>query len=144
MSNQSKNQNIVELLHAQAFKAFDERNFKKAISLWKKAIKKCKKINDGELLGKLYLGLGMGYAQDGEFASALTNFQQALEIYRKIKNLLKQTHSLYFIGKMYLKLNNYEIANKNYNNALRIAQQIKNQELQADVLFDLGSVAGIQ
>ncbi|MFX0135091.1 MAG: tetratricopeptide repeat protein, partial [Candidatus Hodarchaeota archaeon] len=36
------------------------------------------------------------------------------------------------------------IANKNYNNALKIAQQIKNQELQADVLFDLGSVAGIQ
>lgn len=85
----------------------------------------------------------MGHAQDREYIEALTSFQQALKLYKNIKNSLKQAHSLYFIGKMYLKLKNYEIANKNYKIALEIAQELRNLELQADILFDLGSVAAL-
>ena len=131
-------------MHAQAFKAFEEGNFKKAVGLWKKGIKKCKKINDMQLLAKLHLGAGMGYAQDREYANALINFQHALDLYKKANNTLKQAHSLYFIGKMYLKLKNFDLAIKNYNAALKIAQNIKDKELQADILFDIGVLYSVQ
>jgi len=125
-------------LHAQAFRAFEQGNFTKAIGLWKKGIKKCKKLNNPQLTAKLYLGLGMGHAQDTKYIKALSNFQSALELYKQAGNIKKQAHSLFFIGKMYLKLENYETSLKNYNSALNISKQIKDKELTADILFDIG------
>ncbi len=143
ISSTSKQQEIIETLHAQAFLAFEEGDFKKAIGLWKKGIKKCKKLNDPELLGKLYLGVGMGHAQENEYTEALVNFQKALELYKQF-NPLKHAQSLYFIGKMYLKLKNFETAINNYNSALNIAKTINDKELQADILFDIGVAHGLQ
>jgi len=86
----------------------------------------------------------MGYAQAKKYIEGLTNFQKALEIYKLINYKLKQSHSLYFIGKMYLKLKNYEAAIKYYNEAVIIAQQIKEKELYADILFDLALAYSLQ
>jgi len=46
ISSSSKKIEAIEILNAQAYKAFEERNYKKAIDIWKKAIKKSKKITN--------------------------------------------------------------------------------------------------
>lgn len=86
----------------------------------------------------------MAYAQDSDYMNALTNFQFGLTIYEKLRNPLKQAQSYYFIGKMYLKIKDFIKANEYYNFALKIAQGIREKELEADILIDMGVILDLQ
>ncbi|WP_096665964.1 CHAT domain-containing protein [Dolichospermum compactum] len=73
---------------------------------------------------------GIEQDNNSQFAAALQSWQQALIIYREIKNRYGEVLALGFQGEAYLKLGDKANAIASFKQALAIAKEINNQELE--------------
>ena len=83
---------------------------------------------------------GLQQYQTGQFPGALNSWQQALQIYRALKNRLGEGVALGLLGDTYDSLGNSAKAIEYKQRALTIAREIKNRHIEGLALRDLGRV----
>ncbi|MBD1885086.1 CHAT domain-containing tetratricopeptide repeat protein [Microcoleus vaginatus] len=76
--------------------------------------------------------------QTGQFPAALNSWQQALQIYRALKNRPREGGALHNLGLAYLSLGNYAKAIEYWEQRLVIAREIKNRRGEGAALGNLG------
>ena len=76
--------------------------------------------------------------QTGQFPAALNSWQQALEIYRALKNRAGEGRALSNLGGAYHSLGNYAKAIEYWQQSLAIAREIRNRHREGLALGDLG------
>jgi CHAT domain-containing protein len=81
---------------------------------------------------------GMQQSQTGQFPAALNSWQQALQIYRTIKNRPEEGRALSNLVGVYLSLSNYAQAIEYSQQSLAIAREIKHRQGEGAVLGNLG------
>jgi CHAT domain-containing protein len=81
---------------------------------------------------------GFQQAQNSQFTPALQSWQQALQIYREIKDRLGEGQSLGNLGNAYLNLGDYPKAIDYQQQVLAIAREIKNRQSEGKALGSLG------
>ncbi len=83
---------------------------------------------------------GIEQFYQGEFANALSSYQQALEIYRASANTIGEAQTLIRIGEVYLNQGKYGIAQSNLQQALSIYQSSNHIAGEGETLNILGRV----
>ncbi|UNU24052.1 CHAT domain-containing tetratricopeptide repeat protein [Microcoleus vaginatus] len=83
---------------------------------------------------------GLQQYQTGQIRAALNSWQQALQIYRALKNRLGEGVALGLLGDTYDSLGNSAKAIEYKQRALTIAREIKNRHIEGLALRDLGRV----
>ena len=81
---------------------------------------------------------GMQQSQTGQLRAALNSWQQALQIYRTIKNRPEEGRALSNLVGVYLSLSNYAQAIEYSQQSLAIAREIKHRQGEGAVLGNLG------
>ncbi|BAY25979.1 TPR repeat-containing protein [Calothrix sp. NIES-2100] len=76
--------------------------------------------------------------QTSQFEAALRSWQQALIIYREIKDRKSEENALGNLGNAYLYLGNYKKAIDHFQHILAIAQQIKDRQGEGNALGGIG------
>ncbi|HBB34383.1 MAG TPA: hypothetical protein DDZ80_28525 [Cyanobacteria bacterium UBA8803] len=82
--------------------------------------------------------LGVTQFRASQFESAIHSWQQALAIYRNLRNLSGEAKSLEHLGWSHLYLGQYEQATEFYHQRLAIARNISDRQSEADSLNKLG------
>ena len=80
--------------------------------------------------------------QTGQLTAALNSWQQALQIYRALKNRPEEGRALSNLVGVYLSLSNYAQALEYSQQSLAIAREIKHRQGEGAVLGNLGIVYG--
>ncbi|MBD1812076.1 tetratricopeptide repeat protein [Microcoleus vaginatus DQ-U2] len=75
----------------------------------------------------------------GQFPAALNSWQQALQIYRVLKNRRGEAVALDILGTIYNSLDNYGKAIEYTEQLLAIAREIKNRQIEGEALAKLGA-----
>ncbi|PZV15936.1 MAG: hypothetical protein DCF20_09240 [Pseudanabaena sp.] len=83
---------------------------------------------------------GMQQCQAGQCEAAIQSLQQALNIYREIKDLLSEGNTLGNLGKTYESLGKYDEAIASHTKSLEIAQEIGDRRGEAESQINLGVV----
>jgi len=83
---------------------------------------------------------GTKQLEQNQHQKAIASFEQALVIYRELKERLKEGHTLRSIGNAYWRLKNYPKAIEWQQQALAIAQSIPDPDLEARALNNIGVV----
>ena len=96
-------------------------------------------IEASEAEGDRLIKQGMQQNQTGQFPAALNSWQQALQIYRTIKNREGEGWALGFLGAAYHNLGNYAKAIEYTQQLLAIAREIKHRQLEGTALGILGN-----
>jgi CHAT domain-containing protein len=78
--------------------------------------------------------------QTGQVPAALNSWQQALEIYRTLKNRQGEDLALGILGAIYLKLGNYAKAIEYRQQSVAIAREIKDRQGEGAALGNLGVI----
>ncbi|MFB2980963.1 CHAT domain-containing protein [Microseira sp. BLCC-F43] len=81
---------------------------------------------------------GIEHLNSGQAEAALQSLQQALNIYREIKDRQGEGKTLRNLGTAYLLLGNSNKAIESYQQSLAIAQSIRNRKLEWEALYFLG------
>ncbi len=81
---------------------------------------------------------GIQQYQTGQVPAALNSWQQALQIYRTIKNREREGGALGNLGLAYRSLGNYAKAIENTQQSLAIAREIKDRQIEGLALGNLG------
>jgi CHAT domain-containing protein len=89
--------------------------------------------------GDRLLHQGLQQYQTGQVSAALNSWQQALEIYRTLKNRRGEGAALGALGSAYLDLGNYAKAIEYLQQFLAIAREIKHRQWEVLALSGLGS-----
>ena len=84
--------------------------------------------------------LGVQQYQTGQFPAALNSWQQALQIYRALKNRQREVWTLGFLGGAYHSLGNYAQAIEYSQLSLAIAREIKHRQGESLALRNLGII----
>ncbi|QFS51518.1 tetratricopeptide repeat protein [Nostoc sphaeroides] len=84
--------------------------------------------------------LGEEQIKSNQPKAALESFQKALPIYQQIKERLAEGHTHRSIGNAYYFLKDYPQAIAHQQQALSIAREIKNPDLEARALLNLGTI----
>ncbi|MEG4105910.1 CHAT domain-containing tetratricopeptide repeat protein [Microcoleus sp. S13_C5] len=88
--------------------------------------------------GDRLLRQGLQQYETGQVQAALNSWQQALQIYRALKNRLGEGATLAFLGNAYRFLGNYAKAIEYTQQSLAIAREIKNRGMEGFPLRILG------
>jgi len=86
------------------------------------------------------LGQGLAYYEAGQFPAAMNSWQQALQIYRALKNRQREGLTLNLLGYAYRSLGNSAKALEYSQQSLAIAREIKDRYGEGLALGNLGSV----
>ncbi|MEG5079933.1 CHAT domain-containing protein [Microcoleus sp. AT8-B4] len=95
-------------------------------------------IDAREAEGDRLLRQGMQQHQTSQFQAALNSWQQALQIYRALKNRAGEGRALSNLGIAYHSLGNYAKAIEYWQQSLVIAREIKDREGEGNALGNLG------
>ena len=87
-----------------------------------------------------FLDLGSQQLKDSQIDEALKSWQQALKIYREIKNRRGEGYALGALGIAYYSLGNYLKAIDYQEQGLAIASEIKDRRGESVILRSLGSM----
>jgi len=82
---------------------------------------------------------GLQQYQTSQFQAALNSWQQALQIYRALKNRQREGNALVNLGTAYLYLGNYAKAVEYTQQGLAMAREIKNRQVEDIALGNLGN-----
>jgi CHAT domain-containing protein/uncharacterized protein HemY len=81
---------------------------------------------------------GLQQYETGQFPAVLNSWQQALQIYRALKNRRGEGVALKLLGTVYYSLGNYGKAIEYTEQLLAIAREIKNRKIEGEALANLG------
>ena len=99
-------------------------------------------IEASEAQGDRLLGQGLGHYETGQFPAAINSWQQALQIYRALKNRQREGLTLNFLGYAYRSLGNSAKAIEYSQQSLAIAREIKDRYGEGLALGNLGGAYG--
>ncbi|KAM3090581.1 CHAT domain-containing tetratricopeptide repeat protein [Phormidesmis sp. 146-35] len=85
------------------------------------------------------LNQGVQQYQTSQFEAAIISWQQALQMYRAIKNQQGEGKALVNLGSAYYSLGNYTKAIEYYQQSLAIAREIKDRQGEGRALDNLGT-----
>ena len=88
--------------------------------------------------------LGIAYRASGQYADAIEQYQQALNIYRELDDPYGERRILGNLGIVYAQIGQYERALDYLQQSLEIAQALKNKQGEKIVLRNLGAVSADQ
>jgi tetratricopeptide (TPR) repeat protein len=92
--------------------------------------------------GARLLGQGLAHYETGQFPAAIDSWQQALQIYRVLKNRQREGLTLNFLGDIYRYLGNSAKAIEYSQQSLAIARSIKDRYGEGLALGNLGGAYG--
>ncbi|MCX6584016.1 MAG: tetratricopeptide repeat protein [Candidatus Aminicenantes bacterium] len=103
-----------------------------------------KELEDKELSDKnraiVFLQMGILFQNFGDYDAALTQYQQSLEIDKKIGNMNGVSDCLHQIGRIYQEKGNYNAALMQYQQSLEIDEKIGNIKGISYNLHDIGNI----
>lgn len=118
-----------------------EKDYKKSIENFEKAIELARKIESQEHELKCLRQLSFTYMSPDEFDNFFSLNRDALEIARRIRNRQEQLACLFNIAYYYRnKDNNYSQALRHYEEALSIARIVKDYERESECLTNIGEI----
>ena len=122
--------------------AYDASNYSAALEKWQAGLEKARE-NDYPRYLSIFLGqVGLVHKKNEQFQQALSAFQEALEIRRKLYDIQGEIKSLINLGEIHLELQHYEQACEFFEKTLAIIDEIKKDDKRriADNLYRLGDI----
>ena len=120
-------------------------NFEKALQVYQEAYKACDEGNYPEGMAELLARIGYVYIDLPDQEKAKDYLEQARDMAVEIRDLSTQARSIYWLGEMSRKLaGDPEAAINYYDDALPLAREAEDQELEANILADHGFVLYMQ
>jgi tetratricopeptide (TPR) repeat protein len=120
------------LLYQKGNKAYEQNQFKKAITHFEWALKIVK-------IPSFYLSLGNSFIVTSDFRKALTTYQTALKLYQAKKDRKGEGNALGNLGLAYYALGQVEKAIEYYEQALAISREIGHRRGEGIRLGNLGN-----
>lgn len=111
--------------------------YDKALEYYLKALQLCEELDKQTELGAISVNIGSIYYERNENAKALEFFNKALKAYGDSEGSLNAYNAL---GKVYNKTGQYELALRNHNAAVSLAEKFNSKMGQVQSLMGLGNV----
>ncbi len=111
--------------------------YDKALEYYLKALALCEELGKKDELGAISVNIGSIYFEKNDDAKALLYFNKALNAYGNSEGSLNAYNAL---GKLYTKEGKYDLALKNHNQALALADKLNNKISITQSLIGLGNV----
>lgn len=111
--------------------------YDKALEYYGKALQLCEELDKKDELGAISVNIGSIYYERNDNARALLYFNKALKAYGDSEGSLNAYNAL---GKAYNKAGQFELALKNHNAALGIAEKLNNKMGLVQSRMGLGNV----
>lgn len=132
---------------AQALLAIGQANSRMgnvsvAIDCFNQAIDLIRQLNSDEEHGELLINVGNAYIDEGIYDQALRVSLDAYKLYERHGNKRGMARALIISGNSYRKTKNSDKATTDYEKALELAREVKDQNLEAGCLNNLSIVAG--
>jgi tetratricopeptide (TPR) repeat protein len=115
---------------------YQKGNFSKAIKFWKKVANN--NAIEEKVRGKAFLGLGFAYSKSENLKEAVSSLKAALSLFKNDKK--SQAETLGVLGGLYFRNGLVKESLSTFQIALSLAQQIKNREMEAEMLGEIGSI----
>ncbi|GAB3333419.1 hypothetical protein GCM10027299_40920 [Larkinella ripae] len=104
------------------------------------ALSVARKLKDKRQISRVYLSMGQLETTQGNFAQALNQFQQSLDLLKDSPNLNQKILILLRIGQTYFLASDLKQAERYYQQALQLASQHKRAVLMADAYSELANL----
>lgn len=111
--------------------------YDKALEYYLKALQLCEELDKQTELGAISVNIGSIYYERNENAKALEYFNKALKAYGDTEGSLNAYNAL---GKVYNKMGQYELALRNHNAAVSLAEKFNSKMGQVQSWMGLGNV----
>ena len=116
-----------------------KHDYRKGISILKKAMQIHKQIDDPVEHANTLSYLGLLYWTDNQYENAIASFKKALEIDQKQDNKSYRASTLNNMGLVYWSLHQYSEALKYFESALSVYRKLEHKEWIARCLNNIGS-----
>ena len=113
------------------------RAFDKALDYYTRAMILCEELGKQEELGAISVNIGSMYFDKKDDAKALLYFQKAIKAYGESENSLNAYNAM---GKLYTREGKFDLAIKDHNKALTIAEKVNNKLSILQTQMGLGNV----
>ena len=111
--------------------------YDKALQYYLKALPLCEEIGKKDELGAISVNIGIIYSEEHDADKAMFYFNKALKTYGNSEGSLNAYNA---IGKLYNSEGNFDLALKNHNQALSLAEKLKDKIKIVKSLIGLGNV----
>jgi signal transduction histidine kinase len=108
--------------------------------LYTRALHITEKINDNELMGMSYSGLGSLHEENKDYNKAIACYLTALDYATKSGIKVYVAEELLALSDVYFKIKDYTKSIRYGQEALNMAKEIESGELRSDALFSLAAV----
>jgi CHAT domain-containing protein/tetratricopeptide (TPR) repeat protein len=125
---------------AQGQAAFDRNDYTAAIAIWEPTLDQVRKTGEKQHLADLIFKIGLANYYRKNAAKALDAFQQALTIYRDIRNRFGEASALGNIGVVEKEFGRYDAALSSSQQALAIHREVTERIGEANDLANIGSI----
>lgn len=115
-------------------------HYDSALVYYNKAIEVASALNDSIRLGRLLNNIGVIYWQWTLYDKAIENYLKSLDIRYAIKDSLGVGRLLNNIGLTFLQIENNEKAMNYFNQALKLSEDMNNEELKGYSYFNIASI----
>ena len=127
----------VDLLNSKADEARKDNN-NLSLSLSKEAISMAQLLGYSKGLAKAYLNAGISCRLSSNFEAAIEYYQEALSLYRKLKDKKGETRTLNALANVYYSLSDFTKAIEYYDESIFVLQSIGDLNFEATVLTNRG------
>ncbi|MCB8963770.1 MAG: tetratricopeptide repeat protein [Bacteroidales bacterium] len=130
--------NLAKSYNAKGICYLRRAQYGKAIQNFRETLTISTKINDSLILASAYNNLGIAYAKTKQLQDAKSCYAKSSDIYRGLGELKHAATAEANIGIIHLEEGNFEIANQNFNAALKLNQKLQDTLKLASMYDNLG------
>ncbi|EDN71273.1 Tetratricopeptide TPR_2 [Beggiatoa sp. PS] len=134
----------ISQIYMSGLKAYNIANYPTAIKKWEQGLNLTRLIKyrqeDGQVIAKFLVSIGVAYKKSNQYQKALIYFQQSLKIYRKINDKHEIKKHLLIIGVTYYKLRQYQKSLNYYQQSLKIYRKIGDRRGEISVLYKISMI----
>lgn len=128
-------------LHKEKGKSFASLGkHEEAISEYQKILKFCNEYRHLSVKSETFMQIGQLLAKQGDHDRALGYLQRAMGAYRRLEDTVGICKALRNLGVIYVELGEFEEAELNYRDAIKLANETGNRILHADLINNLGTI----
>ncbi|MEM7334305.1 MAG: tetratricopeptide repeat protein, partial [Chloroflexota bacterium] len=120
----------------------NEADYPSAIEHLTEALRLSQFVENDDLKSRINQAIGVAYDYQGDFKTAISQYEKSLQFARKTNNLKRVCTLLMNLGGVHLDLTLYEDALTYLTEGLQIAKEINHEGILSPMLLNLGSVAG--